>query len=64
VIKMTNEMEQFIKKLALLCNEYQAGFGYSTNDDGVLVTIGDESISIGWPNNGSDILKKVFSVNV
>lgn len=56
-------MEEFVKNLAQLCNEHKASLWYSTDDDGVLISIGDQTISIGWPSGdkpGDEILNTVF----
>ena len=49
---MSKEMKAFLEKLFELCTEYGARLSYTIDDDGVHVSIGDEDISIGWPEDG------------
>lgn len=39
---------EFLLKLADLCEQYDAGFTYSQDDDGTHVTLGSKVIFIGY----------------
>jgi hypothetical protein len=57
---MNEKMKGFLHKLAMICDEYKAELWCSRDDDGVLITIDGETVSIGWPsgpNPGDDIRK-------
>lgn len=42
-------MNEFLKELADLLEKHRARLGYTNDDDGVHVGIGDEDVCIGWP---------------
>lgn len=47
---MKQKTSEFIEKLAQLCTEYGAGFGYTTDDDGVHVEMIGDDVNIGFPS--------------
>jgi hypothetical protein len=49
---MSPEMRAFLIDLACLLETAGAGLGYTYEDDGVHVTIGNEDVNIGWPDDG------------
>jgi len=57
MINMTNRQKEFIKKLADLCEVYQAEFFYTINDDGIHINVDREEIFIGFMHDGCDELK-------
>lgn len=49
-------MREFIKDLAAVLKKHKGGLHYTTDDDGVHLTVGndwDNDISIGWPSEGN-----------
>ena len=45
---MTKRQEEFLTKLADLCEKYDAEFSYTTDDDGIHITMDDEEIYVGF----------------
>lgn len=39
--------EEFLNKLADLLEEYEAGIGYTTDDDGIHIQINDKDLCVG-----------------
>ena len=54
---MKPEMIELLKDLADVLEKHSAGLSYTSMDDGIHVSIGDEwnerGICIGWPENGN-----------
>jgi hypothetical protein len=43
-----NNHSEFLKKLADLCNEYNAGFTYTKEDDGIHILVDNEEVFVGF----------------
>lgn len=39
---------EFLAKLADLCDEYKAEFAYTNNDDGIHILLDDEPVFVGF----------------
>ena len=53
---MKQEMIEFLKDLADVLEKHKGGLTYTTNDDGIHVTIGEDwktKVCIEWPMNGN-----------
>ncbi len=44
----TMAKNEFLEKLASLCEKYKATIGYSMNDDGIHIELNYEEIFSGW----------------
>jgi hypothetical protein len=44
---LTRKREEFLTKLADLCEQYNAGFFYTIDDDGVHISIDGDDIFVG-----------------
>ena len=40
--------QEFLTKLACLCEEYNATFSYTTNDDGIHIRVDGTEVFVGW----------------
>lgn len=45
---MTTRQKTFLNKLADLCEEYEAEFGYITDDEGIHINVDGEEIFVGF----------------
>jgi hypothetical protein len=50
--EMSEEMKAFLRGLSELLERHQAGITYTTADDGIHITIGEERVNIGFPDDG------------
>lgn len=51
---MTNTEKEFLKKLADLCDTYEASFDYSNDDDGIHIYLASgEDIFVGFLSDGA-----------
>jgi len=41
-------VEEFLEKLAILCDEYNAQFDYTTDDDGIHINVEGKEVFIGF----------------
>lgn len=44
----TAEQKEFLNKLADLCDQYDARFSYTTDDDGIHIDVGGVEVFSGW----------------
>ena len=52
---MNEQLAAFIRDLAPVLEKHKAGFFYTTDDNGIHVSLGDNFrtlANIGWPTNG------------
>ena len=45
---LTDKDREFLLKLADLCDEHKAEFGYTTSDDGIHVSLDGREVFRGW----------------
>ena len=64
---MTQKMLGFIKDLADVLEKHSGGLSYTTDDDGIYVSIGEGwkgAVCIGWPQDGNvSRLRKIIEAN-
>ena len=64
---MTQEMIELLKDLADVLEKHKGGMTYTTADDGIRVTLGEDwgtQICIGWPMNGNvEVIRRIISQN-
>lgn len=51
IIGLLDKEREFLTKLADLCEEYNAGIGYSWRDDGIHIEVDDKEVFVGWLHN-------------
>lgn len=50
---LTDKDREFLLKLADLCEEYMADFGYTSQDDGIHIDLDGREVFVGWISQGS-----------
>jgi hypothetical protein len=64
---MTPEMLELLKDLADMLEKHSGGLTYTTSDDGIHVTQGDDwksRVRIGWPSNGNvSEIRRIIQAN-
>ncbi len=45
---ITPKAVEFLRQLADLCERFEASFGYTNDDDGTHITVGDEKAFVGY----------------
>ncbi len=64
---MTPEMLELLKDLADVLEKHSGGLSYTTDDDGIYVSIGEGwkgAVCIEWPQNGNvSRLRKIIEAN-
>lgn len=59
---LSGKNADFLKKLADLCDEYNAGFTYTTDDDGTHILVDGNDIFAGYiDTNAAAIFRKALS---
>ncbi len=48
--------QEFLTKLACLCEEYNATFSYTTSDDGIHIAVDGTEVFFGWLSDPKDYL--------
>jgi hypothetical protein len=59
-----NELDkEFLLKLAALCDEYGAGFGYTTSDDGIHISVDNgREVFVGYMFDPAKELREACGV--
>ena len=50
---LTDYQKEFLTKLADLCDEYRAGFGYTWHDDGTHIYMDGKDVFCGFVDEGA-----------
>ncbi|MDP1772425.1 hypothetical protein [Methylobacter tundripaludum] len=62
---LTEKQSEFLKKLADLCDEYNAGFTYTNNDDGTHVLVdGDDIFADHLDTDAAGMFRKTLSSKI
>lgn len=65
---MTQEMLELLKDLADVLEKHDGGLTYTTSDDGIHVTQGEEcgrGVCIEWPSNGNvSEIRRIIQANI
>lgn len=54
---MTRRQKNCLNRLADLCDQYNAEFTYTVDDDGIHISVDGQEVFVGFMSNGSEDLR-------